>query len=629
MSEPERVHIDSVENFLAEVEEIKESNKGNYVEFLFRGQANFEWRITSTGKERVDRNEYTATLRSREEEFKAIVRHDRKLINEYEGKFSGEDDGSGVTQTNLGVLAKVRHFRGANSLIDFTDCPLVALWFACSDKTQLDQDGVVYMLGIKNSSDFIQIDRVEDLNKYTIEEIFSERYDNYCFYWRPVSPIERMSAQRSCLVTGRKNTHEEAEKNKIIVIRSQDKKRIEQQLSKYKGINRSRLFPDLNRFAALSNFSEAYEKHVPLNEKESIEDDIRSLTREIEEIKIKLQNPTLQERVGLGYILGERLLKRGRAKSKLGDKAGATKDFQESKEVLVTPRNIVRKRLEEFVGIGINFDRRKGTLEEIVSFVRNEQNEDRAINECVRLLKTLGNIESKFGGYTTADIIIDTIIKLKPSEISEMYFIKAANYVELAESEKDVGAKISHFKSALEYLSKEETSYIEDELVLPKEVSLGLISSQIQKYLNIGGEVLYEYIKKELEYYKESLNNRPNNSYAMVVFAMAEVQNLLRIKEAAQEFNETEWTKQYREAIGYLSSAIQEKPSILVFRLARGTDIFRLRQIADVALTEEEKRMALEDLMFFMNHHVYGIITYNEAYLKKVRGMIRYLEKLD
>ena len=58
-------------------------------------------------------------------------------------------------EKDLSILAQLQHQGAATSLIDFSDNPLVALWFAC--KKNLNQDssnGKVFILSTGNESKF-------------------------------------------------------------------------------------------------------------------------------------------------------------------------------------------------------------------------------------------------------------------------------------------------------------------------------------------------------------------------------------------------------------------------------------------------------------------------------------------
>ena len=52
---------------------------------------------------------------------------------------------------DLELLADLQHYGAATCLIDFTQSPLTALWFACKDEDNLGKDGKVIGMRADNS----------------------------------------------------------------------------------------------------------------------------------------------------------------------------------------------------------------------------------------------------------------------------------------------------------------------------------------------------------------------------------------------------------------------------------------------------------------------------------------------
>ena len=594
MSELPKIKVNSVDEFLAEVKGIK---RNNYTECLFRGLPNSEWIIKSTASLRFETGFYYGTKFDYEQDIGREFRYNQVLITDYRHKSFSKDNKSEIAQTDLGILAQLRHYGAATSLIDFTKNPLVALWFACNEESQsINKDGAVYTLGIRNRDDFIHIYSAEQLREYTIREIFSRSYSSSpyidrCFYWQPGHLNERISAQSSYFVIGSKNLQREVEENKVIHINGHAKVRILAELSDVHNINRLSLFPDI------SGFAEANGKDVPIREAEEFRSEVRLYTEMISNVQKGLRNLNAQNSVGIRYELGMLLIDRGNAKLNLGDREEGIRDIRGGRELLIVPRDVTRKNLEKAVGGKIDFEQGEGPLEEIVNFVNEHEDNKNKCDECIRMLQQLLEIEVRIGGEKNLEIIVNTILELYPTESSAAYFTKASNYLKRAENEEDSDSKINYLEKAIECINKEEGNIFG----LQKELRKAMLYSQIISTLKAAGKKFADYIEKEKNCYQKALKKDPNDPFALTAWGIHIVRELEGNQSVIQEKDMPNITKRYMEAIEYFNNAIKIMPKDLKFRLNRGNALYQLAKVRK--LNAEERNTALTDLRLFERNY--------------------------
>ncbi len=105
---------------------------------------------------------------------------------------------SSLPGTDLQRLALLQHLGAATGLIDFTEDPLVALWFACREESQ--SDGKIFVVDIASQS-FLDLNANEH---YGAESLFSLT-EHQASYWHPNLDglsMTRVIAQRSVFVLG-------------------------------------------------------------------------------------------------------------------------------------------------------------------------------------------------------------------------------------------------------------------------------------------------------------------------------------------------------------------------------------------------------------------------------------------
>ena len=107
---------------------------------VYRGQANVGWQLQSGAVRRLQ-DAYGEDFPEDENEL-------RKLVERYQKErlIMPMQVIDGANLSNLQRLSVLQHHGAATSLLDFTEHPLVALWFACAELPK--NDGKVFVLDI-------------------------------------------------------------------------------------------------------------------------------------------------------------------------------------------------------------------------------------------------------------------------------------------------------------------------------------------------------------------------------------------------------------------------------------------------------------------------------------------------
>lgn len=153
---------------------------------VWRGQADIRWPLSSKlGRDASgDRSKV---------DIDAWLEHEKGMITA--ARTTGAD--GAYRLTDLEILARLRHHGARTRLIDCTEDPIIALWFACSDEIDGDTD--------EHDGLILAIDR-QDFT--TIEEPWNKSYDQMAAtepdqsgHFVKLPPIDpRISAQRGVFI---------------------------------------------------------------------------------------------------------------------------------------------------------------------------------------------------------------------------------------------------------------------------------------------------------------------------------------------------------------------------------------------------------------------------------------------
>lgn len=228
------IEISSLSEYIDLVDEITDSDRN----YLYRGQENEAWRVTSSVYRRLAKqnNDDPGLLNDLFEDYV------KQIVDEVQLKYP-------ATYRDLYPLecmAHLQHNKVSTGLIDFTFSPLVALWFACENRE--NTNGKVFVL--ENDGERIEEIRTKEKLQQELDAFFNIDQRQW-YLWSPTLDnravdTERMSMQQSVFLLGLP----EIDMNMIsheIIISNRAKESIRVALEKI-GISEETLFSDLLGF---------------------------------------------------------------------------------------------------------------------------------------------------------------------------------------------------------------------------------------------------------------------------------------------------------------------------------------------------------------------------------------------
>ncbi len=330
MSEP----IKSIEEFIAQTKQLE----GRLL--LYRGLANADWEVESSAHRRIKESQGASPPPI---VFQSYIY--RLLDNAGLQGFREHQD---RRLSDLELLAELQHYGAATCLIDFTTNALIALWFACEEKS--DKSGKVVAMATDDPENFSHIG-YDDLNHKAIKEFLNM---GKLWKWSPGGLNNRIVAQQSVFVFGEgnigKSYYEEIE------IDAGSKQSIKEVLEKLYGLKEQQLFNDFAGFALCNAHDKPYDEFtaeefvslgVTFHQQGDMDKAIDYYDKAIE----------LNPQDVIAYTI------RGSAKNELGNPQGAILDYNKAIElhpqnaIAYTNRGDVKQTLGDPQGAILDYDK--------------------------------------------------------------------------------------------------------------------------------------------------------------------------------------------------------------------------------------------------------------------------------
>ena len=210
----------------------------------FRGQANAAWGLWSSAYRRLLGKSADPGLIGY-----LFTGYLHERVNEACMRFSECGD-----LQPLEVMARLQHYGAATGLIDFTESPLAALWFACKDKP--GNNGKVFAVRLDNAKKIREI-KTRDGLKGELDEFFPIDPPDKLWTWRPGDGDSRMMTQQSLFIFGRPEI-EGGFVSDDFIVQASEKGEVFALLENL-GVSETFMFSDFAGFAAANASSKDYD----------------------------------------------------------------------------------------------------------------------------------------------------------------------------------------------------------------------------------------------------------------------------------------------------------------------------------------------------------------------------------
>ena len=286
---------------------LKEKNNFFYV---YRGQPSEAYQLNCTAFRMGGVENTKGSLRENQE----------KLLDDTKMKGLGYAKGGQRELYDLELLADLRHYGAPSCLMDFTSNFLIALWFACQEASNAlnSNNGKIFIFNCFETDRFSRVSRKSLSRK--IDHFLNEDSTNL-WYWIPERFNDRLQDQDAVFVFGEPQIEEDNYKS--IVVDSNDKKPILEELEKFFDYSGATLFSD--KYAMGDNYKNmgigtpkhSLEQAVYYTQIDEIDKAKHLLQKIIDDKKIEDVHLLLEANFQLGCLfLKERVRNKGPQESK-------------------------------------------------------------------------------------------------------------------------------------------------------------------------------------------------------------------------------------------------------------------------------------------------------------------------
>ena len=303
----------------------------------FRGHASAAWLLESSALRRLREGQDI----SKELVGYLFTGYLDDIVNKVRVRFPEYDKLS-----DLEIMAHLQHQGGATGLIDFTESPLVALYFACQSVSEKGDsllpspplDGKVFSVRLDGKG-IAEVRKKETLQK-SVDQLFPAK-PGKLWFWRPGHDDRRMVFQQSMFVFGHPAIDGPRDGVGFFEIPQIEKSAL-LRLLETMGVSERTLFSDFAGFADANAHTEKYPaRSAEVYYTENIEREPKSpdpyFRRGIFRHSIRDYEGAIQDYSGSiewdtqNKYVATSFYNRGLAKFALKDREGAVKDWEEAK----------------------------------------------------------------------------------------------------------------------------------------------------------------------------------------------------------------------------------------------------------------------------------------------------------
>ena len=219
---------------IAEFTEWVDGLSGRFI--LYRGLADKDWRVEASASRRIEENSDSVIFKNYVSNLLETARR------------NGLGHRADAELCDLELLANLQHHGAATCLIDFTQSPLTALWFAC--KNEPKKDGKV--IGMRTDKKLFSIVNSEQQKGKAGTFLDEENL----WRWEPRDINNRIIAQQSTFVFGKPCIEEEH--YCTVIIAQESKIKLIEALEEHYNTSEVTLFRDMSGFSLANAHDKIY-----------------------------------------------------------------------------------------------------------------------------------------------------------------------------------------------------------------------------------------------------------------------------------------------------------------------------------------------------------------------------------